>query len=228
MTQLLDRLRPARSIPEFPWSATDRWRARPTTLAVLVAGLWLFGTGDALLVDAELGNTPWTVLAEGLSEQTGWSLGVLTIAIGAVVLLLWIPLRERPGLGTVANVVIIGVAIDVMRGVLPEPDQLGAQLAQVAAGVLCVGLGGALYLSAHLGPGPRDGWMTGRARRFGWPIFWVRLGIEATVLVAGVLLGGRAGVGTVLFALTIGHALGLMLAVLGVAVASAHRRQALG
>jgi uncharacterized membrane protein YczE len=139
---------------------------------------------------------------------------VLTILIGAVVLLGWIPLDERPGLGTVANIVVIGVAIDVMLPLVPEPTAFGLQLLQAVAGVACVGLGAAMYLSAHLGPGPRDGWMTGMARRFDWPITWVRLGIEVTVLVVGIALGGTAGLGTVLFASTVGYALGMFLRVL--------------
>jgi len=181
---------------------------------VLVAGLWLFGTGDALLVNAELGNTPWTVLAQGLGEVTGLSIGVLTIVIGAAVLLAWLPLDERPGLGTVANIVVIGIAIDVMRLVLPRPELLATKVAQVLVGVLVVGAGGALYLSTQLGPGPRDGWMTGLHRRFGWPIARVRLGIEVSVLAAGVALGGVVGFGTVAFAVGIGWALGLVLAAL--------------
>ena len=198
-------------MPTFPWSASGRWRLRPPTVAVLVVGLWIFGTGDALLVDAGIGNSPWTVLAQGIAELTGLSLGLLTILIGAVVLLAWIPLEERPGFGTLANIVVIGVAIDVMLPLFPEPDAFGLQVLQAMAGVATVGLGGALYLSAHLGPGPRDGWMTGMAHRFDWPITWVRLGIEVTVLVVGIALGGTAGLGTVLFALTVGYALGLFL-----------------
>ncbi len=201
-------------MPRFAWSATSRWQVRADTLAVLLVGLWIFGTGDALLVDAGLGNSPWTVLAQGLADRTGLSLGVLTIIIGVVVLLAWIPLEERPGLGTVANIVTIGIAIDVMLPLVPEPTAFGWQLVQVFAGTLCVGLGGALYLSAHLGPGPRDGWMTGMGHRFDWPIAWVRLGIEVTVLTAGIALGGDAGIGTVVFALSVGYMVGLFLKVL--------------
>lgn len=192
------------------WSAPSRWRARPITVGVLWAGLWIFGTGDALLIRADAGNTPWTILAQGVSARTGWSIGVLTILIGAAVLLLWIPLGERPGLGTVSNVVLIGVAIDVMAPHLPQPHGV-ARLGQAVLGVLVIGLGGALYLSAHLGPGPRDGWMTGLHRVTGAPIFWVRLGIEVSVLVTGIALGGTFGFGTVLFALGIGHVLALWL-----------------
>jgi uncharacterized protein len=190
----------------MPWSAGSRWSARPTTLLVLGTGLWLFGTGEALLVASHLGNTPWTVLAQGVSRHSSLSIGEATLAISAVVLVGWIPLRERPGLGTIANAVVIAVAIDVMLAVLPTPDAVAGRLVEVVAAIACIGMGSGFYLTTWLGPGPRDGWMTGLARRTGWPIAGVRLSIELTVLVAGYLLGGRVGIGTVAFALTIGHA----------------------
>ena len=173
---------------------------------MLVVGLWAFGTGEALLVASHLGNTPWTVLAQGLSRHSPLSIGAATLAISMVVLLAWIPLRERPGLGTLANAVVIAVAIDVMLRVLPQPRPTAGRLAEVLTGIACIGLGSGLYLTTWLGPGPRDGWMTGLARRTGLPIATVRLSIELTVLVAGWLLGGRVGVGTVAFALSIGYA----------------------
>jgi uncharacterized protein len=189
----------------MPWSAGSRWSARPTTLLVLGTGLWLFGTGEALLVASHLGNTPWTVLAQGVSRHSSLSIGEATLAISAVVLVGWIPLRERPGLGTIANAVVIAVAIDVMLAVLPTPDAVAGRLVEVVAAIACIGMGSGFYLTTWLGPGPRDGWMTGLARRTGWPIAGVRLSIELTVLVAGYLLGGRVGIGTVAFALTIGQ-----------------------
>ena len=191
----------------MPWSAPSRWRARPSTLLVLLAGLWAFGTGEALLVASHLGNTPWTVLAQGVSRHSPMSIGAATLAISAVVLLGWLPLREVPGFGTIANAVVIAVAIDVMLRVLPQPSATPARLGEVAGAIACIGIGSGLYLTTWLGPGPRDGWMTGIARRTGWPIAGVRLSIELTVLVVGYLLGGRVGIGTVAFALTIGHAI---------------------
>jgi uncharacterized membrane protein YczE len=190
----------------MPWSATSRWRGRPSTLLVLVSGLWAFGTGEALLVASHLGNTPWTVLAQGVSRHSPLSIGAATLAISAAVLLGWWPLRETPGLGTIANAVVIAVAIDVMLAVLPAPSGVPGRLAEVVAAIACIGAGSGLYLTTWLGPGPRDGWMTGIARRTGWPIAAVRLSLELVVLVAGYLLGGRVGVGTVVFALTIGYA----------------------
>lgn len=193
----------------------SRWRASPARLVRLVVGLWLFGTGDALLVQVHLGNAPWTVLAEGVSLHTPLSIGVATQLIGVAVLLGWIPLRVRPGLGTISNVVLIGIAIDVMLPILPEPTGLVARSATLLAGVGLIGLGSGLYLTAALGPGPRDGWMTGLHRRFGWPLSAVRMGIELTVLVGGALLGGTVGVGTVAFAVLIGPAVGVAVRLLG-------------
>src|SRR4051794_37866951 len=195
------------------WSAPSRWRARPSTFVVLVVGLWLFGTGEALLVASHLGNTPWTVLAQGLSRHSPLSIGEATFAISLVVLLAWIPLRERPGFGTLANAVLIAVAIDAMLRVLPQPEATVARLAEVVAAIVSIGVGCGLYLTTWLGPGPRDGWMTGIARRTGAPIATVRLSIELTALVVGWLLGGRVGLGTVVYAVTIGYAVSLALTI---------------
>lgn len=196
---------PVRVVPTLAWSAPGRWRPKAFTLPVLLVGLWVFGTGEALLVASRWGNTPWTVLAQGVSRHSPLSIGVATLVISGVVLLGWIPLRERPGLGTVLNAIVIAVAIDVVLAVLPRPHQAVGQAGFVVAGIASIGIGSALYLTAALGPGPRDGWMTGIARRAGLPLAWVRLGLEVTVMVAGWLLGGRVGIGTAAFALTIGH-----------------------
>jgi uncharacterized membrane protein YczE len=198
----------------MPWSASSRWRARPGTLVVLLVGLWAFGTGEALLVASRLGNTPWTVLAQGVSLHSPLSIGAATFAISVAVLLLWVPLRERPGLGTLANAVVIAVAIDLMLRILPRPDAAMGRLAEVAGAIACIGVGSGLYLTTLLGPGPRDGWMTGLARRTGWPIAPVRLAIEVSALVVGWVLGGRVGLGTVVFALTIGHAVAAAMTLL--------------
>jgi uncharacterized membrane protein YczE len=183
-----------------------RWRPTPWQLTQVLVGLWLFGTGDALIVAAKLGNSPWTVLAQGVSKHTPLSIGAATFAISVAVLLCWIPLREWPGLGTVLNAVVIGVAIDSTLALLPHLDSLVVRWAALFAGIAIVGLGSGLYLTAALGPGPRDGLMTGLHARFGWPLAAVRTGIELTAVTAGFLLGGTVGVGSVLFALLIGHA----------------------
>jgi uncharacterized membrane protein YczE len=181
---------------------------------VLVAGLWVFATGEALLVASTIGNSPWAVLAQGIDRNSPLTIGAATFAVSAVILLLWIPLRERVGVGTILNAIVIAVGMDVMLQVLPTPDSFAAQLAQVVAGVLVLAVGSALYLTANLGPGPRDGLMTGLHRRFGWRIAVVRTGLEVAALGLGWLLGGTVGVGTVIFALGVGPALAVVLAVL--------------
>ena len=202
-------LAPSRSIPRMPWSASGSSWARPRllTLAVLLAGLWLFGVGEAALIDARLGNTPWTVLAQGVAEHSRLDIGGATILISVLVLAGWIPLRQRPGIGTVANVVVIGIAIDVMQPLLPHPAAVGARVAEASLAIAIIGLASALYLTANLGPGPRDGWMTGIHRRSGRPIASVRAAIELTVVVIGIALGGTFGVATFAFALLVGYCL---------------------
>lgn len=210
--------------------ASSRWRASPARLLRLLVGLSVFGVGEACLVAARLGNSPWTVLSEGVALHTPLSIGVATIAIGAAVLLAWLPLQERVGLGTVANTVVIGLALDATLLVLPEPQGLPARWALLLTGIAVVGLGSGLYLTAGLGPGPRDGLMTGLTRVTGRPLGLVRSTLEVSALVAGVLLGGTAGLGTLAFALLIGPAVatGVRLCggvdkVTGVAAESASR-----
>lgn len=208
MREHLAFLRPSRTVPVTRWRSASRWRTSPGTFALLLLGLWLFGTGEALLVSSTLGNAPWTVLAQGLSARLPMSIGLATFVVSAVVLLLWIPLRERPGLGTISNAVVIALALQVMVMVLPTPEGALVRLAFVLVGIALIGVGSGLYLTTNLGPGPRDGWMTGVHLRTGWPISAVRLGIEVTVVVIGWLLGGTVGIGTVLFALLVGPAVG--------------------
>lgn len=139
----------------------SRWRPSPGQLAQVLVGLWIFGMGEALLVASELGNSPWTVLAEGVSKHSPLSIGAATLAIGAAVLLCWIPLSERPGLGTILNSIVIGISIDVTLELLPSLDSPGVRWVSLLGGIAVVGLGSGLYLTARLGPGPRDGLMTG-------------------------------------------------------------------
>jgi uncharacterized protein len=182
----------------------NRWLPRPLQAASLVFGLWLFGTGEAMLVAASLGNSPWTVFSQGIASRAHLSIGLMTNLIGAAVLLLWIPLRQRPGLGTVANVLLVGTALDVGLALLPHPGSLATRLASCVGGILIVAIGSGFYLRCGLGPGPRDGLMTGIARILGWPLGAARAVVEVTVLVVGWLLGGVAGIGTLLFAVLIG------------------------
>jgi|HigsolmetaAR206D_1030411.scaffolds.fasta_scaffold01442_12 uncharacterized membrane protein YczE len=174
-------------------------------LLQLYAGLVLYGVSMALMIEAELGLDPWDVFHQGLSRRTGFSIGAVTIAVGALVLLLWIPLRQRPGLGTVSNVVVIGVAVDLALALLPTVATLPARIGFLAAGIVLNGVATGLYIGARFGPGPRDGLMTGFvARHPRHSIRRVRTVIELTVLAAGWILGGTVGVGTVAYALGIG------------------------
>lgn len=157
-----------------------------------------------MLVASELGNSPWTVLAEGVEVQTPLAIGVATVAISFLVLLMWIPLRQRPGLGTILNAIVIGVAIDASLAWLGEPSELLPRYGLVAAGIVLVGAGSGLYLTCFLGPGPRDGLMTGISRRSGLSLRFVRTAIEIAALTTGAILGGTLGVGTLAFALLIG------------------------
>ena len=190
--------------------APSLWRAGPRRLVRLVAGLWLFGTGEALVVASELGNSPWTVFAEGISLKTPFSVGAATVLLSFCVLLLWIPLRVRPGLGTLSNAVLVGVAIDATLAVLGSAP-LGVRIAELAVGIALVGVGSGLYLGTALGPGPRDGLMVGLQRRTGRPVALLRGAIEVSALVVGALLGGTVGVGTVAFALLVGPAVAAAL-----------------
>ena len=174
-------------------------------------GLVLFGFALALMVRATLGLDPWTVFQQGLMDITGLTLGQLSIAVGALVMLAWIPLRQRPGFGTLANIVVIGLVIDASLMVLPEFEGLWLRVAMMVAGVVLNAIGTAAYIGAGMGPGPRDGLMTGLHERLGWSIRVSRLSIEATVLAAGWLLGGVVGVGTVLYAVALGPLVQLFL-----------------
>ncbi|MFD5327245.1 YitT family protein [Streptomyces sp. NPDC127092] len=181
-----------------------RGRHLTRRLVQLYAGLALYGFSSILLLRSGLGLEPWNVLHQGLAERTGLSIGVVTTVLGALILLVWIPIRQRPGLGTVSNVLVIGAAMDVSLALLPEVHGLPARIAAMAAGIVLNGIATGLYIAARFGPGPRDGLMTGLHRLTGRSIRLVRTAIEVLVVTTGFLLGGSVGVGTVLYALAIG------------------------
>ena len=201
------------SVPRLFWSSSETFTLKPgyVPLLFLIVGLILFGLGEALLVSAGLGVSPWTVFAQGVTLHTDWSLGFATLVISMLVLALWLPLRQVPGIGTIANVLVIAAVLQFVLPVLPVPQSIFWQLLTCVAGVLITGIGGAIYLIANLGPGPRDGLMTGLQRVTTFPIAHVRSSIEVSVVGIGWLLGGTAGLGTVLFAFGIGPCVALSL-----------------
>ena len=189
------------------------WARRIGQLAV---GLFVYGIGLSLMVRAGIGVAPWDVLSQGISARTGIPFGLVTNAVGAAVLLLWIPLRERPGIGTVGNVLLVGTSAQLGLNVIPQQTVPWVQGLVFAGGLVLVALATGLYIGARLGPGPRDGLMTGLHRRTGWRIWIVRTGIEVIVLIAGVLLGGQFGIGTIAFAVLIGPMVAVTLPLLRV------------
>ncbi len=180
----------------------------------LLIGLVLYGTGCALTIEAGLGVDPWTVLAQGLSIHTGIGIGWVTNLLGFMVLLLWIPLRQKPGMGTIANILLVGTSMQGALWLIPPVSGLFAQVAVLLTGIATVAIASGLYIGAHFGPGPRDGLMTGMNSRLGWPIWVCRATVEVSVLAIGWLLGGTVGIGTVLFAVLIGPLVHLALPLL--------------
>ena len=183
-------------------------------LVSLFFGLWLYGFSMAMMISAGLGLDPWDVFHQGVAQRVSMSFGVITAITGVVVLLLWIPLRQRPGFGTIANVVVIAIAVDTSLAFLPDVDSMPVRIFMLVAGVLLNGVASVLYIGAGMGPGPRDGLMTGFVARTGLSVRLVRTTIEIVVLATGWLLGGTVGVGTVLYALGIGPTIQLLIKVL--------------
>jgi len=208
---VVSALRPHKTVPITPWTSTGRWDLSLPRVLILFFGLAIFGLGDSLLIQANIGNAPWTVLAEGVTLKTNLSIGWATFFISVFVLLLWIPLRERPGFGTLSNIVLIATFIQLGTMIFPEVNSLPVGIAYDLIGITLVGFGSALYITCGLGPGPRDGAMTGIHQRTGIRVGRVRMGIEVTVLLAGWSLGGTVGLGTALFALLIGQSVAISL-----------------
>lgn len=214
LKNLISHLRPHKTVPITPWRAKHLWDLNLSRTLILFFGLALFGLGDSLVVQSNLGNAPWTVFAQGLSLKTGLSIGWATFFTGFVVLLIWIPLRERPGFGTFSNIVIISASIQIGVELFPLQGTLIGGIGSALVGIAMVGIGSALYITCGLGPGPRDGAMTGIHHRTGIRVGRVRMGIEVTVLIIGALLGGKVGLGTALFALLVGQSVAISFGVL--------------
>jgi len=209
----LEFLRPHKTVPKTPWTAQSRWDLSVLRTSILFFGLFIFGLGDSLLIQSNIGNAPWSVLAQGVSNRLDITMGWSTFAISTVVLLLWIPLREKPGFGTLSNIAIIATAIQVGVSIFPPQSSYLIGIAYCLIGIAMVGIGSTLYITCGLGPGPRDGLMTAIHNRSGIRIGRVRLGIEGAVLVAGWLLGGTVGLGTLLFATLIGQSIAVSMGV---------------
>ncbi len=184
-------------------------------MVILTCGLVVFGIGDGLLISSHLGNAPWSVLAQGLSLQLGLSIGWATFIVSTAVLIFWIPFKQRPGAGTLANIAVIALAIDLTVAWAPTPNSIALRVMMVIGGIALVGAGSALYLTCGLGAGPRDGLMTAIHYSSGVSVARVRAAIEGTVLAIGWLLGGRVGLGTLLFAVGIGASVALWLTLVG-------------
>jgi len=213
-------LKPSRTIPMTPWRANTTWGLITAPYAiqrmlVLIFGLMIFGIGEAFLVVTSLGNSPWVVLSEGISLNSTLNIGESTFLVSVVVLMLWIPLRQKPGFGTLANIVVIAASIELGLLIIPTVENIFLKYFYVLFGIALVGIGSALYITCGLGAGPRDGLMTGLHYKTGVRVGRVRLGIEVVALSIGAILGGSLGVGTALFALLIGQSVAVSLGVLG-------------
>jgi len=200
-----------KKIPDLSWSSSNPLNFKPKliTLFYLIIGLSLFAIGETLLITANQGVSPYTVLAQGISVQTNLSIGVSTFIISIIVLFFWYPLKQKPGLGTILNIILISIIIDLSIPVLPYPKTFFYQIVQTIIGVLVVGLGSAFYLTTNLGPGPRDGLMTGLQKLTNRPIALIRTLLEVSVAIVGFYLGGVIGIGTLLFAFGIGPTVSL-------------------
>jgi len=211
-------LKPSRTIPNTPWRADSTWslgvgKHHIQRLVILIFGLTIFGIGEAFLVVTGLGNSPWIVLSEGISLNSPLNIGESTFFVSVSVLLLWIPLRQRPGFGTLANIVVIAASVELGLFLIPEVDNLPLKYFYVLFGIALVGVGSALYITCGLGAGPRDGLMTGLHYKTGVRVGRVRLMIEVAALSVGATLGGSVGIGTALFALLIGQSVAISLGV---------------
>jgi uncharacterized protein len=202
------------TIPRTPWTAKNHWDLSFTRVLILFIGLALFGFGEAFLINSYLGNTPWAVFSQGLSKHIGLNLGWSTFIISGFILLIWLALKQKPGFGTISNMILIAYFLQFGTTVLPvAKGHLLYGLLEVVAGITVTGIGSALYITCGLGPGPRDGLMTAIHYRTGVRVLRVRAILELSVLVVGIILGGRFGIGTIIYALTIGYSVAFFMGV---------------
>ena len=209
----MEFLRPHKTVPITPWTGNGKWDLSIIRVAILFLGLFIFGIGEAFVIQSNIGNGPWSVLAQGVSKHLDISMGWSTFGISTLVLLGWIPLREKPGFGTLSNIVIIATAIEIGVTYIPLQENYLIGVVFALLGIGMVGVASTLYITCGLGPGPRDGLMTGLHFKTGIRVGRVRLAIEATVFALGWLLGGTVGLGTLLFAGLIGQSIAVALGV---------------
>ncbi len=203
-----------RVLPQTPWSSSHKWLPSPTALTVLLCALTVFGLGEALIIQSYLGASPWAVLSLGVANHVPLSVGTVTLIISILVFLLWIPLHIRPGLGSVLNIIVIALSIDLGLWLFPAPDALWAKWVYCVSGVVITGIASSFYLTCQMGAGPRDGLMMGIWERTGWKVGIVRNSLEVTVCFIGWLLGGTVGPGTLLFAFGVGYVVQFSLSVI--------------
>ena len=206
-----------KKVPKLSWSSSYEYNLKPKKLTFfyLVFGLILFGLGETLIVTANIGVSPWFVLHQGLSFKTGYSIGITTFIVSIIVLLLWFPLKQKPGIATILNAILISLVIDLSLPFLPQPEDFLLQLFQVVFGILIIGIGSGFYLVANLGPGPRDGLMTGINKQTNLSFSLIRTILELSAVGLGFYLGGIVGIGTILYAIGIGFSVSLGLFLVG-------------
>lgn len=205
---------PAREVPKTAWSAPSYWTVHPKTFLILISGLFMMGIGSSLIVQSDLGNPPWTVLAQGISLQAGITLGWAFFIVSCFVLLIWFPMKVTPGFGTIANTVFFAASLQIGVTIISLQENFKLSLLMLFCGISLVGFGTALYISCGLGSGPRDGWMIGLLDRTGVRIWKIRFVIECFALLGGYLLGGKVGLGTVLVMLFVGQAIAISFTLL--------------
>ncbi len=198
-------------LPQVPWAAKSFWSLSPLPLFISCVSLFMFGIGDGLILQSNLGNSPWTIFSEGVARHTPLSIGGASLAVSIIILCLTIPLRIRVGLNTFLNAALIALALDIVSRTVPSSTNSTVQWAMCILGILIGGVASAFYLTANMGAGPRDGLMVAISQRFDVPIAWARTSLEIFACLTGWLMGGNFGLGTLLFALCIGHVLAFVM-----------------